>query len=102
MISFVHHETLTAGFIIIIIHFTSKALEGIHKRHSLYEVFTQSHRNLNKSWPNKWARTINVEFLSVMFIKSQLELGNIMILSYIVIFASDIVSKLQYRDIVFK
>jgi len=33
--------------IIIIIHFTSLALEGIHKRHSLCEVFTQSHRNLN-------------------------------------------------------
>ena len=30
------------------------------------------------------------------------ELGNIMILSYIAIFAPDIIFKLQYRDIVFK
>ena len=34
--------------------------------------------------------------------ESTLELGNITILPYIVIFAFDIVFNLQYRDIVFK
>ena len=34
--------------IIIIIYFTSQALEGVHRRHSLYKVFTHSHGNLQK------------------------------------------------------